>query len=194
MYQELISTLNQLAPIEPEEEKIFISIFKPKTYKHGEYFIQPGSINRYLGFITKGLVRYYIYRKGTETTIKFGAEGEFVAEYRSFMEGDKSAIFIQMLEDTQMLVADNIGIQTTYKEVKNGNAIGRLVAEQRFTSLSQQLLSLYQHSPEERYTYFMQTFPELIQRVPQYYIASFVGVKPESLSRIKKRILSKKIS
>ena len=110
------------------------------------------------------------------------------------MEGDKSAIFIQMLEDTQMLVADNIGIQTTYKEVKNGNAIGRLVAEQRFTSLSQQLLSLYQHSPEERYTYFMQTFPELIQRVPQYYIASFVGVKPESLSRIKKRILSKRIS
>ena len=188
MHDKLIQSLKQIVFINSDEEKVYLDVFIPMILKKGEFFLQEGEINNKLGFIVEGLVRYFVHKNHEESTLEFSKEGEFIAEYQSFLNKSASIQAIQAIEDTTLLVTDFEGLQTIYNNTKNGNLIGRIVIEYRFGHLMRQLLSIYMHNPEERYLHFLKTFPDLAQRIPQYYIASYVGVKPESLSRIRKRI------
>jgi len=190
MHDLLLQTLRQIAPLEIDEEQFFKSIFKEMHIKKGDFFLKAGEINNKLGFVNKGLIRYFVYKNEDESTIEFTSEGEFIAEYQSFRDNSEAIQFIQAIEDTTLLVTDNDSIQQLYNKTKHGNLIGRLVIEYRYNHLMKQLLSIYMHNPEQRYRNFIQVYPNLIQRIPQYYIASYVGVKPESLSRIRKRIVN----
>lgn len=189
MHNQLIQIVRQIASIDSEDEKIFLNVFSTKVLKKGEFFLKEGEVNNKLGFVVKGLVRYFVYKNTEESTLEFSKEGEFIAEYQSFLNQSESIQCIQAIEDTLLLVTDYDGLQTIYNKTKNGNLIGRIVIEYRFGHLMQQLLSIYMHTAEERYLHFQKTFPDLVQRIPQYYIASYVGVKPESLSRIRKRLI-----
>ena len=188
MHDILLQTLRQIVPLELDEEQLFKSIFSEMHLKKGDFFLKAGEINNKLGFVNKGLIRYFVYKNDDESTIEFTSEGEFIAEYQSFLDNSEAIQYIQAIEDTTLLVTDNDGIQQLYNKTKNGNLIGRLVIEYRYNHLMKQLLSIYMHNPEQRYRNFIKVYPDLIQRVPQYYIASYVGVKPQSLSRIRKRI------
>lgn len=188
MYQKLIQSVKQIAPIDSDEEDIFMNVFSLKVIKRGDFFLKEGEVNNKLGFVVEGLVRYFVYKDNEESTLEFSKEGEFIAEYQSFLTQTESIQCIQAIENTTLLVTDFQGLQTIYSKIKNGNLIGRIVIEYRFGHLMRQLLSIYMHTAEERYLHFLKTFPDLVQRVPQYYIASYVGVKPESLSRIRKRL------
>ena len=190
MHDLLLQTLRQIAPLEIDEEQFFKSIFKEMHIKKGDFFLKAGEINNKLGFVNKGLIRYFVYKNEDESTIEFTSEGEFIAEYQSFLDNSEAIQYIQAIEDTTLLVTDNDSIQQLYNKTKHGNLIGRLVIEYRYNHLMKQLLSIYMHNPEQRYRNFIQVYPNLIQRIPQYYIASYVGVKPESLSRIRKRIVN----
>ncbi|MCZ8217551.1 MAG: Crp/Fnr family transcriptional regulator [Cyclobacteriaceae bacterium] len=188
MHQKLIQSVKQIAPIDSDEEDIFMNVFSLKVIKRGDFFLKEGEVNNKLGFVVEGLVRYFVYKDNEESTLEFSKEGEFIAEYQSFLTQTESIQCIQAIENTTLLVTDFQGLQTIYSKIKNGNLIGRIVIEYRFGHLMRQLLSIYMHTTEERYLHFLKTFPDLVQRVPQYYIASYVGVKPESLSRIRKRL------
>ncbi|NOU48173.1 MAG: Crp/Fnr family transcriptional regulator [Bacteroidales bacterium] len=188
MYDKLIRIVKQIVQIDSDEEKIFLNVFSPKVIKKGDFFLKEGEVNNKLGFVVEGLVRYFVYKNNEESTLEFSKEGEFIAEYQSFLNQSESIQAIQAIEDTTLLVTDFEGLQSIYNKTKNGNLIGRIVIEFRFGHLMRQLLSIYMHTPEERYIHFLKTFPDLVQRIPQYHIASYVGVKPESLSRIRKRL------
>ncbi len=188
MHDKLIQSIRQIVLIDSDEETIFLSVFKPIFLKKGDFFLKVGEVNNKLGFVVEGLVRYFVYKNNEESTLEFSKEGEFIAEYQSFLNQSESFQAIQAIEDTTLLVTDFEGLQIIYNKTKNGNLIGRIVIEYRFGHLMRQLLSIYMHNPEERYLQFLKTFPDLVQRTPQYYIASYVGVKPESLSRIRKRL------
>ena len=150
--------------------------------------MRAGSINKKMGFIQNGLLRYYVNKDGDDGTIDFCKEGVFVAEYESFINGSPSIQNIQAIEDTTILVINSEDLLELYNTTPNGNLIGRVVIEYRFNTLVRQLLSIYMHNPQQRYENFINSYPNLIQRLPQYCIASYVGVKPESLSRIRKRM------
>ena len=190
MHDLLLQTLRQIVTLELDEEQFFRSIFKEMHIKKGDFFLKAGEINNKLGFVNKGLIRYFVYKNDDESTIEFTSEGEFIAEYQSFLDNSEAIQYIQAIEDTTLLVTDNDSIQQLYNKTKHGNLIGRLVIEYRYNHLMKQLLSIYMHDPEQRYRNFIKVYPDLIQRVPQYYIASYVGVKPQSLSRIRKRIVN----
>ncbi|KOY87282.1 hypothetical protein AD998_14990 [bacterium 336/3] len=187
MHDNLIQTLNHIVTLELNEIEFFKSAFKEFQIKKGDFFLQSGEINNKLGFIQKGLIRYFVYKNEEESTLEFSREGEFIAEYQSLVQKSKSIQSIQAIEDTTMLVMTNDDLQNLYANFKNGDKIGRIVIEHRFNVLVNQLMSIYMHTPDQRYLHFLKTYPEIVQRIPQYYIASYVGVKPQSLSRIRKR-------
>jgi hypothetical protein len=95
---------------------------------------------------------------------------------------------IQALEEAHLLTISYNNLQRLYREVREGERLGRLVAETGFMEMVHHLTSFYKDSPAERYARFVRTYPDLQQRIPQYYIASYVGVKPQSLSRIRSRV------
>lgn len=187
MHDILIETLNHIVTLEPNEIEFFKLAFKEVRIKKGDFFLQTGEKNDKLGFIQKGLIRYFVYKNEEESTLEFSKEGEFVAEYQSLVQKSESIQSIQAIEDTTILIMTSDDLQYLYANFKNGDKIGRMVIEHRFNVLVNQLMSIYRHAPDQRYLHFLKTYPDIVQRVPQYYIASYVGVKPQSLSRIRKR-------
>lgn len=188
-YDILLNSLKQITTLEPEEELMFQKAFKPFSLKKNEFFLQSTEVNHRLGFLCKGLVRYFVFRNEEEATIEFTKEGEFIADYASFTSKEPSLQNIHALEDCELLVIEYEELQKLYKVSRNANLLGRVIIEHRFIIMVNQLLTVHRYNPEDRYRYFLAHYKDLAQRIPQYLIASFVGVKPQSLSRIRKRIL-----
>lgn len=189
MHEALFKTFEQLISLSNKERQIITEIFKPLTIKKGACFSEMGKLNKRVGFLTKGLVYYYVLKGENEAITDFTKEGEFVSEYHTFINQTKSIQSIKAIEDCTFLVMDYPAIQRLYNEIKEGNKFGRMILEQRFGVVVNQLLSLYMHTPVERYNFFVHNYPDLVQRIPQYLISAFIGVKPQSLSRIRKRML-----
>jgi CRP-like cAMP-binding protein len=188
MHSDLLKLFNYFTILDSEEEELFRQLFKPAVLKKNEFFLKSGDFNNKIAFIKKGLVRYFVLKEGEEATLEFTKEGEFIAEYQSFINRQESTQTIQAIEDCELLTVSYDGLQQIYNSTKSGNLLGRMVVEHRFNVMINQLLSIYRHSPEERYTYFLENYSDISQRIPQYLIASYVGIKPQSLSRIRKRI------
>lgn len=188
MINGLLHSIKKLVTLTPEETHIVTSLFKEKTYNKGDYFLEEGEICKHVGFVVKGLMRYYINHEGEEKTYAFSQEDNYVCNYESFLSQSPSSKNIQALEDTDVLVISYPDLQTFYANVREGERFGRLVIEAVFLQLLQDLSSFYTETPELRYERFIKNHADLQQRISQYHIASYVGVKPQSLSRIRKRI------
>lgn len=189
MHESLINTIQHFVPLSDTEKELIQQLFKVRTFARGEYFLKEGQICQHVGFIQKGLIRYYINKEGEELIYGFGMEGRFACNYESFLDRSISSKNIQFIEDSCLLMISHEGLQQFYSDIKGGERYGRLIAEQVFVESVKQISSLYSDPPELRYRKFLDSYPELLQRIPQYHISSYVGVKPQSLSRIRKRIL-----
>ena len=187
VHSELLKLLGQIVKLNKDEIELIKSSFKPKSLSKGEFFLKSGEINKYVAFLTRGLVRYFVYKDDEESTFVFTKEGEFIADYQSFNNKTESKQNIQAIEDCELLVIDYINVQNIFKNTTNGNLIGRIIVEHRFDIMVNQLLAIYMQSHEERYKNFVRNYSDIAQRIPQYLIASYVGVQPPSLSRIRKR-------
>jgi CRP-like cAMP-binding protein len=190
MHSKLFALFNRIARIEDYEVELIRKSFHPLNLEKGEYFLEAGKVNRHLGFLNRGLVRYFVYKDGEESTFEFTKEGEFIGDYQSFIKKSASFQSIQAIEDCEVLTISYSNVQSIFKTTKHGNLIGRVILEHRFDVMVNQLLAVYMQNHEERYRSFIKNYSGLSQRIPQYLIASYVGVKPESLSRIRRRFAS----
>lgn len=190
MTETLVISIQSFIDLNPKEIDCIKLLFKEKSIKKGDFFLEDGQVCKYVGFIVKGIMRYYINHDGEEKTYSFAQENDFVCNNESFIPQTPSTKKIQALEDCEILQISYDDLQLFYKSVRQGERFGRLVIEQVFIQTLQDLSSFYTDTPENRYEKFIKKHPDLQQRISQYHIASYVGVKPQSLSRIRKRISS----
>jgi CRP-like cAMP-binding protein len=183
----LLGSIQKVIDLSPEEIDVVTALFKQKTYKKGEFFLEEGRICKQVGFVAKGLLRYYINHEGEEKIYDFSQENEFVCNYESFLPQLPSSKNIQALEESEVFVISHADLQVFYANVRGGERFGRIAIEAVFVKLLQDISSMYTDTPELRYERFLTKHADLQQRISQYHIASFVGVKPQSLSRIRKR-------
>jgi len=188
MINSLLDSIQNLITLSPTEIDIVTSLFKERTYKKGEFFLEQGRICKQVGFVAKGLMRYYINHDGEEKIYDFSQENEYVCNYESFLPQKPSSKIIQALEDSVVFVISYNDLQSLYANVREGERFGRIAIEFVFLQLLQDLSSFYTETPEVRYERFLKNHADLQQRISQYHVASYVGVKPQSLSRIRKRI------
>lgn len=192
MAEQLITNIKSFIRLSPKEVDCINQLFKKKQLKKGDFFLTDGQVCKKVGFIVKGLMRYYINYDGEDKTYSFAQENNFVCNNESFIPQTPSTKIIQALEDCKILQISYDDLQLFYKSIREGERFGRLVTEQIFIQTLQDLTSFYTDTPEYRYEKFIKKHPDLQQRISQYHIASYVGVKPQSLSRIRKRILNQR--
>ena len=192
MTDKLISSIKSFIDLTPKEVDCIKVLWKEKFIKKGDFFLTEGKICKQVGFIGKGLMRYYINQDGEDKTYAFAQENNFVCNNESFLSKTPSTKIIQAIENCEVLEISYDDLQLFYKSIRQGERFGRLVTEQVFIQTLQELTSFYTHTPEYRYEKFIKNHSDLQQRISQYHIASYVGVKPQSLSRIRKRISNPK--
>jgi CRP-like cAMP-binding protein len=189
MHDALLATIRRFITLAPTEEDLLRQWFVPETVPKGGFFLQPGQVSRKMGFVLQGVFHYFESGDGQRLTYYFGREQEFIGDYESFFSAQPATHGIQALEEASLLTISYDNLQRLYREVREGERLGRLVAETLFLDVLRQLTSFYKDPPAQRYARFVSTYPDLLQRIPQYYIASYVGVKPQSLSRIRSRAM-----
>jgi len=190
--EQLKAAMRQMISISDAELQEFLGKCFIKMFTKKEIVSQPGVIPNEIFFINSGLFRIMIIdQEGTEHTIHFALENQFIADYSSFMQKEVSFQTIQAMEDTEVVVLPRQAIDWGYANLKEGDRLGRLVAEYYFIYHDNRIKNLYSRTPGERYETITQVFPNIHNRVPQHMIASYLGITPVHLSRLKKEASGK---
>jgi CRP-like cAMP-binding protein len=130
-------------------------------------------------------------KEGSEHTIHFALENQFIADYSSFIQQQPSLYTLQALEETEVVIMPRSAVDWGYKNLKEGDKLGRLIAEFYFIYQDNRIKNQYARSAKERYDTITEVFPNIHNRVPQHMIASYLGITPVHLSRLKKSDYSK---
>lgn len=183
---QLKNVLQQMIQISDEELGAFSELCYERVFKRKALLSQEAKFITEVYFIKKGIIRVKIDDLGgTDHTIHFAIENQFIADYRAFLTQQKSAYQLQALEDTETIVIPKSAIDWGYANLEQGEKLGRLIAEYYFIYLDSRIQHLYTLSPKERYDLMNEIFPNIHNRVPQHMIASYLGITPVHLSRLK---------
>ena len=92
--------VNRLASPPSEQWARFLRLFRADTLSPGEYFLRAGSESNELGFLHRGLIRFfYSTPDGKEFNKTFVAEGGFLGAYSAYLTNSPARFSIQALED-----------------------------------------------------------------------------------------------
>lgn len=190
--EQIRQVMRQMIDVSEDELNEFLSVAITKTFKRQEILSRPDSIPNEIFFINKGIIRVLITdNEGTEHTIHFALENQFIADYSNFIQGQPSIYSLQTLEETEVVILPRTAIEWGYKNLTDGQKMGRLIAEYYFIYQDDRIKNLYVRTPKQRYDSITDVFPNIHNRVPQHMIASYLGITPIHLSRLKKSEIAK---
>ena len=185
--QQIRQAIKQMISATEDELNDFLNLAIIKTFKRQEIVSRPNAIPNEIFFINKGLIRIIVIDNGgTEHTIHFALENQFIADYSCFMQKQSSLYTLQTVEETEVVVLPRSAIEWGYKNLKEGQKMGRLIAEFYFIYQDDRIKNQYARTPKQRYDSITEVFPNIHNRVPQHMIASYLGITPVHLSRLKK--------
>ena len=124
--------LSGIIPIEHNYIDLFISKFKPVSYRKGDYFIKEGQVSRFLGFIVKGCLMCRYNMDGKEFIDEFSMDNEFITDYASFVTGAPADKDVILLEDSDLLILGHNNLQELYDTDPIFERAGRIMAEMLF--------------------------------------------------------------
>lgn len=185
--EQIKQVMRQMISVSEEELNNFLNQSITKTFKRHETVSRPNGIPNEIFFINKGLIRVLITdNEGTEHTIHFALENQFIADYACFIQKAPSRYTLQAVEETQVIVLPRSTIEWGYKNLQEGQKMGRLIAEFYFIYQDDRIKNMYSRTPKQRYDSITEVFPNIHNRVPQHMIASYLGITAVHLSRLKK--------
>jgi CRP-like cAMP-binding protein len=190
--EQIRQVMKQMINVSEDELNDFLNNAVIKTFKRQEILSRPNVVPNEIFFINKGLIRVLVTdNEGTEHTIHFALENQFIADYSNFIQGQPSIYSLQTLEETEVVILPRTAIEWGYKNLTDGQKMGRLIAEYYFIYQDDRIKNLYVRTPKQRYDSITDVFPNIHNRVPQHMIASYLGITPIHLSRLKKSEIAK---
>ncbi|MDN5203059.1 Crp/Fnr family transcriptional regulator [Fulvivirgaceae bacterium BMA10] len=187
--EQLIKYVNEVSPITKEAEDDFLNIFRKGKLTRNDYFATYGEYSSKIAFVCSGTLRaFYRSKKGQEYNKTIFIPPCFIAAYSSLITRNKNQIYIQALEDCEVLIANYTRASELYDKHHCLERFSRKLSESFFVAKEHREIDIVLLSATERYAKFQKDFPGLEQRIPQYHIASYLGVTPTQLSRIRKEL------
>ncbi len=171
-----------------EEIDYFLSLLQTKNIKRKEFLLQANEIGKTENFITRGCLRTYtIDNNGTEHILMFGVENWWVGDLCSFLTQLPATLFIDALEDTEVLQITKENLEKLYENVPKFERFFRIIIQNAFIAQQQRINQNLSFTAEERYQFFIQKYPLLEQRISQKQIAAYLGITPVFLSMLRKK-------
>jgi CRP-like cAMP-binding protein len=186
MFQKIDQFISKYIHLTDEESAFFHSLLKHRQVRKKTFLLQEGEICDFEAFILKGCIRsYYLDKEGVETILLFAVEDWWVSDLTSFSERQPSNLFIETLEDCELLSIDYAGKALLFEKIPTFERMFRLLVQRSLSVLQQRFYATISQTAEERYLQFLDKYPLVAQRVPQHQIARYIGVSPEFLSKVR---------
>ena len=190
---QLKNYISKIVDFSTDEMNAFTSKMKICTYKKNTFILEEGKLAKSIFFINKGLTRNVSIKKdGSEASLFFSLENTFVTEYASFLQNTPAIYGIQCIEESEIIEIPKESIEQAYIHIKDGNKLGRLIAEHYFVMLTKFNYESQIKDPLQIYSELEKKFQNIHQRIPQHMIASYLGISSVHLSRLKSESITKR--
>jgi CRP-like cAMP-binding protein len=171
----------------------FCDLFQKKSIKKKQFLLREGEICKFEGFVTKGLFRvYHIDMNGFEQVLYFAIENWWITDIDSFTNERPSQLFIEALEDSEVLVIYKKDKEFAYENLQKIEKLFRVMTQKTHVSLQRRMIDNLSKTSDQRYIDFIEKYPQLFQRLTNIQIAAYLGISHEFLSKIRKKISLKK--
>ena len=188
MFESIDRYADQCVRLSDEERTFFHGILQRKTIKKKTFLLRKGEVCNFEAYIVKGCIRtFYIDENGFEINLQFAVEDWWVSDIASFTDRKPSGLFIQTLEESELLMIDHDHKEQLFRTYPKFERMFRLMLQRNLSVLQNRFLATVSQPAEQRYLDFIQRYPDIQQRVPQHMIASYLGISAEFLSKIRKR-------
>ncbi|WP_217604620.1 Crp/Fnr family transcriptional regulator [Chitinophaga sp. GbtcB8] len=192
MFNQLDASVARFIQLTAEELELFHSLLQFKKVKKKQFLLQEGEVCDFEAYLLKGCCRsYYLDKEGTETILLFAVEDWWVSDLSSFSEQTPSNMFIETVEDCEMLLINYDNKMQLFEQVPKFEKFYRLLVQRSLGVLQKRFYASVSQTAEERYLAFMEKYPHIVQRVPQHQIARYIGVSPEFLSKVRSNMYKK---
>jgi CRP-like cAMP-binding protein len=160
-----------------------------KSLEKGELLLESGQRCDYFYLVLKGFLRvYYLDIDGNEVTHWFSAKDTTVTSPFSYFKKEENILFIEALEDTDVLLISSHQLNTIIQNIASANQEARNLLAEFAMTFSRKVMDIHTKSAEARYLKLMAEHPAIFQKAKLSHIASFLGITQQSLSRIRKNI------
>ncbi len=165
---------------------------KTKSINKGTTLLRQGEHSNVVFKVLKGCLRSYVIDKsGKEHILQFAPEDWLISDMDSFINNKPSAIFIDAIEDSEVILLSNPTLENIVEQEQAFLIEQNAKLMRSIITSNKRLIALLSATSEERYTDFVETYPTLMQRIPLKFIASYLGMTPEYLSEVRRKLTKK---
>ena len=175
-----------------EEFALFLSYFTVKTITKKDYYLRAGECCHSKAYLNKGCARNFVLdEQGHERILFFAFEDWWLGDFDSYYSGKPGTNYIQLLEDSELLVISKENFQKAEKEIPKLTQWYSFKMLRSASASRNRIEEMKTLSAEERYLKLIENQPHIFQRIPLQHIASYLNIEPQSLSRMRNRLASK---
>jgi len=188
MQESIQNYISRFVSLTPEELSVVENCMQLREFPKKTMLLNAGDVCNFEAYVLKGCIReYFIDHKGQELTLEFAVEDWWVSDITSFENQTPSIMYIETLEDCELLVLSRAAKDELLARVPKLERMFRLMIQRHLSVLQKRLFRTVSYTAMDKFEEFLRRYPSLPQRVSQHYIASYLGITPEFLSKLRKR-------
>lgn len=185
--------ISRCGHLSKDELALLFSVMTLQKIEAKTYLLREGEVCRFEAFVIKGCLRKYcIDEAGHEVNLQFAVEDWWISDLKSFTEETRSELFIQALEDCEIMTISHQDKEDMFRSIPALERIFRIMVQRSHNVLQERFVGVLTKPAEERYIDFIEKYPGLPHRIAQHHIASYLGMTPEFLSKVRKRLSVKR--
>jgi len=189
MFDQIDAHVLKRVQLTTTELELLHSLLEFKKVPKKTILLHEGAVCNFEAFVNKGCIRsYYINEQGAEVILQFAIEDWWVSDMASFHFHTPSNLFIETLEDCELLVLSPQTKEELLAKVPQLERMFRLMVQKNLSVLQNRFLKTITSSAQEKYLDFIERYPSIPQRVAQHYIASYLGISAEFLSKVRTKL------
>jgi CRP-like cAMP-binding protein len=184
----LLNYINSQFSLTIEDNRLIEKCFIVEDVSAQTKLLEAGKIERYIYFISSGIVKGYQNIDGKLVVQHLVSEQDFFTSLDSFMSETPSLDYYETITDCKLIKISKPDFELLQESTTFWNDFVKTVTNEHLSCKLERVKDFQTLTAKERYQKFVAENPKLALNVSIDNMASFLGIEPQSLSRIRKQV------